>query len=223
MSYVKTVSVKVPCGLFQGPVKRCCGSSDVSHGQLARPRFEKYIRENVLDPVHAITFPPLYDLYLDPEVMGCSEPSAFKKRVHHHRMCGADICLGDLPAAVGIRKGHKRMMAPSYSHMNSMLIEPHSKNCGAIGYVQKAQNLGSQHWCSKVQTRHVDLCAKVCSCTCISCAFEWLHQKPIHLHQLADGFAIFPVSSSADDIFHSWFSNAAHPPSVRPSVLTTTT
>ncbi|CAK9046440.1 unnamed protein product [Durusdinium trenchii] len=30
-----------------------------------RPRFEKYIRENVLDPVHAITFPPLYDLYLD--------------------------------------------------------------------------------------------------------------------------------------------------------------
>jgi len=30
-----------------------------------RPRFEQYIRENVLDPAHARSFPPLYDLYLD--------------------------------------------------------------------------------------------------------------------------------------------------------------
>lgn len=30
-----------------------------------RPRFERYIRENVLDPIHADSFPSLYDLYFD--------------------------------------------------------------------------------------------------------------------------------------------------------------
>lgn len=30
-----------------------------------RPRFERYIRENVLDPIHGDSFPSLYDLYFD--------------------------------------------------------------------------------------------------------------------------------------------------------------
>ncbi|CAJ1388687.1 unnamed protein product [Effrenium voratum] len=35
-----------------------------------RPRFERYIRENVLDPIHANSFPPLYDLYLEDSKTG---------------------------------------------------------------------------------------------------------------------------------------------------------
>ncbi|CAJ1363415.1 unnamed protein product [Effrenium voratum] len=40
-------------------------SSGWEGGWGGRPRFERYIRENVLDPIHANSFPPLYDLYLD--------------------------------------------------------------------------------------------------------------------------------------------------------------
>eukprot|EP00929_Paragymnodinium_shiwhaense_P120867 TRINITY_DN9293_c0_g1_i2.p1 TRINITY_DN9293_c0_g1~~TRINITY_DN9293_c0_g1_i2.p1 ORF type:complete len:3277 (-),score=789.67 TRINITY_DN9293_c0_g1_i2:178-10008(-) len=66
------------------------GSSLLTH---QRPRFEKYIRQRVLDPVHAEALPPLYDLYFDSktgtfqavtEIVRLTEPI-----VDEHNICVA--------------------------------------------------------------------------------------------------------------------------------------